>query len=155
MIRLDLNREPVWLDLAHGVRVLVAPLTTALISSARADDRLTALGPDASNEARGIAIAKAIGERAILDWEGVGDANGEPMPVTGAAVDALIDLYPIYEAFQLGYVAKGFLLVTEKTSERPRRMALRRGRWLLRGLRRLVGVKAGQVKVWDKDVNDN
>ena len=25
--------------------------------------------------------------------------------------------------------------------------------WL--GLRRLVGVKAGQVKVWDKDVNDN
>ncbi len=23
------------------------------------------------------------------------------------------------------------------------------------GLRRLVGVKAGQVKVWDKDVNDN
>ena len=27
------------------------------------------------------------------------------------------------------------------------------GAWL--GLRRLVGVKAGQVKVWDKDVNDN
>ena len=25
--------------------------------------------------------------------------------------------------------------------------------WL--GLRRLVGVKAGQVKLWDKDVNDN
>ena len=36
MIRLDLKREPHWLDLAHGVRVHVQPCTTALIMAARA-----------------------------------------------------------------------------------------------------------------------
>ena len=33
MIRLDLSREPAWLDLGHGVRLKLAPLTTALMGS--------------------------------------------------------------------------------------------------------------------------
>jgi hypothetical protein len=36
MIRLDLKREPYWLDLVPGVRVHVRPCTTALIMAARA-----------------------------------------------------------------------------------------------------------------------
>ena len=36
MIRLDLPREPQWLDLPHGVRLLVRPLDTATDAAARA-----------------------------------------------------------------------------------------------------------------------
>ena len=36
MIRLDLKREPYWLDLAPGVRLRVRPCTTALVMAARA-----------------------------------------------------------------------------------------------------------------------
>ena len=35
MIRLDLSREPRWLDLGHGVRLHVGPLTTSLMAAAR------------------------------------------------------------------------------------------------------------------------
>jgi len=35
MLRLDLTAEPRWLDLAHGVRLRVAPLTTALMVASR------------------------------------------------------------------------------------------------------------------------
>ena len=35
MLRLDLTTEPRWLDLGHGVRLRVAPLTTALMVAAR------------------------------------------------------------------------------------------------------------------------
>jgi hypothetical protein len=37
MIRLDLKREPYWLDLGHGVRLHVRPCTTALMMAARAE----------------------------------------------------------------------------------------------------------------------
>jgi hypothetical protein len=37
MIHLVLKREPHWLDLGHGVRVHVRPLTTALMMAARAE----------------------------------------------------------------------------------------------------------------------
>ncbi|CAA7619678.1 hypothetical protein MTBSS4_250048 [Magnetospirillum sp. SS-4] len=35
MIRLSLPKEPYWLDLTHGVRVFVRPLTTAVYEAAR------------------------------------------------------------------------------------------------------------------------
>jgi len=31
MIRLDLSNEPAWLDLGHGVRLYLHPLTTAMM----------------------------------------------------------------------------------------------------------------------------
>jgi hypothetical protein len=37
MIRLDLKREPHWLDLGHGVRLHVRSCTTALMMAARAE----------------------------------------------------------------------------------------------------------------------
>ena len=43
MIRLNLTNRPEWLDLLPGLRVLVAPLTTALMVSARADPGMAAL----------------------------------------------------------------------------------------------------------------
>ena len=51
MLRLDLTSEQRWLDLGHGVRLRVAPLTTALMVAARADLAVAALPETASPEA--------------------------------------------------------------------------------------------------------
>jgi hypothetical protein len=52
----------------------------------------------------------------VTDWEGVGDAEGAPAPVSPESIDALLDVWPIFEAFQLAYVAKGLMLEQEKNA---------------------------------------
>jgi hypothetical protein len=119
MIRLDLSREPGWLDLGHGVRLHVLPLTTALMVASRSDAQVEALPESATNEERAVVFAKAIARRAVTDWEGVGDAQGNPVPVSPEGIDALLDVWPIFEAFQLAYVAKGLMLEQEKNASAP------------------------------------
>ena len=134
MIRLNLTATPHWLDLAPGLRLLVSPLTTALMVSARADMSIESLPETATTEELALAIAKAVARRAILDWEGVGDEVGNLVAVTPEGIDTLLEIWPVFEAFQTGYVAKGLILDAEKTSPRPRRVVLRRGRPVLRRL---------------------
>ena len=119
MLRLDLTSEPRWLDLGHGVRLRLAPLTTALMVAARADLAVAALPETATPEALALAMAKALARRAVLDWEGVGDAAGDPLAVSPEGVDALLDIWPVFEAFQTGYVAKGLMLEQEKNASAP------------------------------------
>ncbi|CUA90395.1 hypothetical protein Ga0061061_11281 [Chelatococcus sambhunathii] len=119
MIRLNLSREPSWLDLGHGVRVRVAPLTTALMAAARSDAMVAALPEGASNEIIAVTMAKALARLVVLEWEGVGDAEGDPAPVTPEGIDALLDILPIFEAFQLRYVSRGLLLEAEKNDSAP------------------------------------
>ncbi len=119
MLKLDLSNEPTWLDLGHGVRVKLRPLTTALMVAARNDPALQALGKDTSDEESALAFARALARVAIVDWEGVGDADGNPIPVSPEAIEALLDLWPLFEAFQTGYVAKGLLLEQEKNASSP------------------------------------
>ena len=95
------------------------PLTTALMVAARNDPAVQALGEDAGDEESALAFAKALARVAILDWEGVGDADGNIIPVSREAIDALLDLWPLFEAFQTGYVAKGLLLEQEKNASSP------------------------------------
>ena len=95
MICLELKREPHWLDLGHGVRVYVKPCTTALMMAARAEAQQAAISSASDTEAAGIrttALIKALARLAILDWEGVGDAAGNAVPITPDSVDALMDL---------------------------------------------------------------
>jgi hypothetical protein len=119
MLKLDLTAEPRWLDLGHGVRLRVAPLTTALMVAARSDPDLEALPETASDEARALLFAKAIARIAVSAWDGVGDADGTPVPVTPEGVDALLEVWPIFEAFQGSYVAGGLLLDAEKNAFAP------------------------------------
>jgi hypothetical protein len=119
MIRLNLNATPEWLDPAPGLRLLVGPLTTALMVSARADPAIEALPEGASQEALALAMAKAVARRAVLDWEGVGDAMGQPLPVTPEGIDALLEIWPVFEAFQTTYVAKGLILDAEENVSAP------------------------------------
>jgi hypothetical protein len=119
MIRLNLTATPEWLDLASGLRLLVGPLTTALMVSARADPAIDALPEGATQEALALAMAKAVARRAVLDWEGVGDDAGNIVPVTPEGIDALLEIWPIFEAFQTMYVAKGLILDAEKNVSAP------------------------------------
>ena len=119
MIRLNLTATPQWLDLAPGLRLLVGPLTTALMVSAHADMAIESLPETASTEELALAMAKAVARRAILDWEGVGDDEGNVVPVTPEGIDALLEVWPVFEAFQTGYVAKGLILDAEKNVSAP------------------------------------
>ncbi|NAZ38350.1 hypothetical protein [Rubellimicrobium sp. CFH 75288] len=119
MLTLDLTNAPRWLDLLPGVRLKLRPLTTALMVSARADPAVEALPPEATTEELALAMAKAVARRAVLDWEGVGDAAGNPVAVSPEGIDALLDIWPAFEAFQAAYVAKGLLLEQEKNASAP------------------------------------
>ena len=119
MIRLNLTAMPQWLDLAPGLRLLVGPLTTALMVSARADPAIEALPEGAPQEALALAMAKAVARRAVLDWEGVGDDAGNVVPVSPEGIDALLEIWPVFEAFQTMYVAKGLILDAEKNVSAP------------------------------------
>jgi len=119
MIRLNLTATPEWLDLAPRLRLLVSPLTTALMVSARADPSIEALTEDASQEDLTLAMAKAVARRAVLDWEGVSDDAGNIVPVSPEGIGALLEIWPVFEAFQTQYVAKGLILDAEKNASAP------------------------------------
>jgi len=119
MIRLNLTATPQWLDLGADLRLLVGPLTTALMVSARADPAIEALPEGATQEALALAMAKAVARRAVLDWEGVGDDEGNAVSVTPEGIDALLEIWPVFESFQTQYVAKGLILDTEKNVSAP------------------------------------
>jgi hypothetical protein len=119
MLTLDLTNAPRWVDLLPGVRLRLRPLTTALMVSARADPALEALPAEATTEELALAMAKAVARRAVLDWEGVGDAEGNPVDVSPEGIDALLEIWPAFEAFQGAYVAKGLLLEQEKNASSP------------------------------------
>ena len=110
MIRIQLSPEPQWLDLGHGVRLQLLPLTTALMVATRSDPAVQSLEADASNDSRAAVFAAALARRAVIGWDGVGDADGTVIPVSPEGIDALLSLWPIFEAFNLHYVSPGMLL---------------------------------------------
>ena len=119
MIRLNLNATPEWLSLAPGLHLQVAPLTTALMVSARADPAIETLPENASQEQMALTMAKAVARRAVLDWEGVGDDAGDAIQVSPEGIDALLNIWPVFEAFQTQYVARGLMLDAEKNVSAP------------------------------------
>ena len=106
MIRINLSPEPQWLDLGHGVQLLLLPLTTALMVATRSDTAVQDLAADATNDTRAAVFAAALARRAIVGWEGVGDEDGNVLPATPEGIDALLSLWPIFEAFNLLYVSQ-------------------------------------------------
>ena len=120
MLRLNLSTEPRWLDLGHGVRLLVEPLTTAIMLAARSDPTIVAATSDAeanaSNDDLARIVAKAVARIVVKDWDGVGDEDGKPLPLTPEGIDALLELWPIFEAFQTKYIAGALILDAEKNA---------------------------------------
>ena len=110
MIRLNLPRDPHWLDLPHGVRLLVCPLDTAIDAAARAAsvtdlrERGQTAPPAAAKEPWRLgqtkdALARAVGQLTILEWSGVLLADGSPAPVIAESVALLMAIPKIATAF--------------------------------------------------------
>jgi hypothetical protein len=143
MIRLNLRREPYWIDLAErGVRFRVIPLTSALASSAhsRAQRIIGELKADFERrEEAGISTADlpdledpdisagfysevfnvSLGRFAIQEWDGVADADGAPAPVSPENIQALMQLPLIGNEFVQAYMKPQELLTTEGNGSKP------------------------------------
>lgn len=111
MITLNLKRENYWLDILPDLRLFVRPASTAVIMAARTaalkDNPLDPIQ-------RGTALLKCLAEVAILEWEGVGDDTGNTLLPTPDNVHALLDLWPVADAFERLYLAPALLLEQEK-----------------------------------------
>lgn len=119
MIRLELNPSPEWVELLDGVRVRAMPAGSAVMAAARYDPGVAAITEETTQEAAALAFAKAVAKQTILDWEGVEGADGAPAPVTPEHIDAFLDVYPIFEAWQTRYMARWLGLELEKNGSAP------------------------------------
>ena len=108
MLNLDLPTEPYWFDLPCDVRVEIRPITTAVMAAvqAAASRRLGAvrttsddLDPGMANGLAFALLVKALACHAVTAWEGIGDAEGKPLPLSPEAVERLMDLDDIAAAF--------------------------------------------------------
>ena len=64
--------------------------------------------------ARTAALLAALARFAAIEWEGVGDTDGNPAPLTPEGVEALLALWPMADAFERVYLAPALLLDSEK-----------------------------------------
>jgi len=129
-------KEPYWIELAHGVRVRVRPLTTAMYEAARAkalrrvrelvDERrlIEEAGgrveglPDLADpdQAAGFSqfmFAQGLAQAAVFEWQGVLAADGAPAPVTDETVAELMMVHRLAEEFVVRYTATHERLIHE------------------------------------------
>lgn len=139
MLKLQIPKEPYWLELGVGVKVKVRPCTSAVFYAARAfmNEKLTAIGeeykkrkdvgvgieelPDIENASVREALAEqylAIGlaRVAIVDWEGVLEADGaKKAKPTPEKIDELMEnFWSLAATFSQQYTGVKELLEAEK-----------------------------------------
>lgn len=119
MLRLNISNGSEWFDMGHGVRLKLAPLNSAVMLAARKDPEVLALSEEQDDGAVALTAAKYVARAVLEEWEGVGDEDGNPAPVTPEGISALLDLWPIFDAFQTRYLSGGMLLEQEKNGSSP------------------------------------
>lgn len=117
MIRLDSLREPVWLDLPHGVRLL-CDVHDAVADMAGLQAFRDALKAEPDNMAAAeLAEVVAVARQAVRAWEGVGTSSGAPLPCTPDGVEALLrQIGGMALAFRLAFYAKRAEVEQEKNA---------------------------------------
>lgn len=126
MIRLDLPRDPTWIELVPGLSVETVPVGTAILMAAR---HAAFDGPDAPDQpaARETMFVKTVARLGIRAWRGVGDAAGRPIVPTPEGIDALMELYPVAAAFAERVVAPALSLEAQVDAEKNVCTAARAG----------------------------
>ncbi len=114
MIRLKFVKEEEWIDLGHGVRVKVLPPVSAIAAEVWQELAASGALDDDPKVNPGVEEAKAWARRVIVEWEGVGDKDGEPLDPAPESIDALIDLPWAYLAFRALYVSRIHAVEKEK-----------------------------------------
>ena len=97
MLKLDLAaaaEEPKWFDLAPGFRVRVKPIDTFTLTLA------ASRVPGDIAEDRGTYVSVEAAKLAIIEWEGIGDQDENPIAVSPDAIAALFRTVPsVYSAW--------------------------------------------------------
>lgn len=147
MLKLGLPAEPYWLNLTPDrerdpVRVKVRPLTTAQYQTAQMhahvevkrllDDAMGLIKagvevhnlPDPEDKAALAGLSQAmfavgLAQSAIMAWESVGDADGEPVPPTPENIRKLMEISFISERFLGDYCRPYEELFTEGNGSTP------------------------------------
>jgi hypothetical protein len=143
MIRLDIKKEPYWLELAAEVRLKVKPLTSAIMHMAQAEAVRTLLAmqkerktllesgsdashlPDLENElvrhsVSDVVLNTALAKHAILAWENVLVPETEtPATLTPEHVGELMEIWFINQEFGKKYMRQLELLEAEGNVSRP------------------------------------
>ncbi|MGE7417826.1 hypothetical protein [Methylobacterium tarhaniae] len=116
MLKLSQAAETFWLDVLPGVRIRFKPITVASMLVAREavgkvfrDEDQDDVGARAN-----IALVRELARRGIVEWEGIGDAEGQPLSVTREAVDLLMENWPAYDQIDNLYVAPALARDAEK-----------------------------------------
>ncbi len=109
------SSEPFWIDLLPGVRVQVKPISVAmmLVARASAGDAFRSAERDSIQYANA-ALTVSLAHQGIVAWEGVGDAEGEPLPVTPEHVDLLLAEWPAFQALDDRYTRPALIQADEK-----------------------------------------
>jgi hypothetical protein len=137
MLRLNLKKDPYWLELPAGVKLKVRPLSTALMSMAQSsvikqisswrqehasrmdvgadvseipdvDDEHTRLGLSES------LLIKALAHGALIEWESVMDESGTiPAPLSPKTINDLMDIWFIAQEFWKQYTNSLLILEME------------------------------------------
>lgn len=134
MLRLNLQKEPYWMDLPSGVRVRVRPLSTAIMNAAQSlvikqikemqeDESILKPNLDVDSIRFGLSealLVKALAQAAIIEWEGVMLPEGDTAAqVTQQNVAELMDIWFIGQEFWKQYTTSYFVLEVEGNASRP------------------------------------
>lgn len=94
LVRLDLSTAERWTTLIAGFEILHGPVTSAIMAEAGHAARAESI------EERTVEITRYLARATIRDWRGVvNDETGEALAVSPEAVDAVMDIWPIFRAF--------------------------------------------------------
>lgn len=128
MFSLHMPTEARWLELPHGVRVLVKPLDGLVYAAARNHARAAIQKlaqaraereaanapaqdiPDVSDDAMRAAVidfelARGLARYGVIDFEGVGDDDDQPVRFSRARAEALVVHPEMLEPFVAAYTA--------------------------------------------------
>lgn len=143
MLKLDLKKEPFWIDLQADARVKVKPLNSALMNMAQADAVRAMLAVQAERKARldaGVdtsdlpdldnervrhslsetALITALATHAIIAWENVMKPEGGDLAeLNRENVIDLMDIWFVNQEFGKKYMRQLDLLETEGNALRP------------------------------------
>lgn len=112
-----LSSEPRWVDIAGDARIQIAPVNAVRMLRARARlDRDAPVADDAAGQAE---FVLALAAECIVGWEGIEDANGDPADVSPEAIEALLDDYRVFEAFQAAVLGPYMERIAEKNASAP------------------------------------
>lgn len=116
MLRLSSASEPHWLEILPGVRFQVRPASVASILIAReaASKVLTGDEVEDATQLANVAFVRAMAQRAVIAWEGIGDLDGEPLPVTTENIDQAMNVWRVFEGFDRTYVGPALAAGEEK-----------------------------------------